>query len=195
MARYTGPKCKLCRREGAKLFLKGARCESDKCAFSRRQSAPGVHGSAFKRKTGDFGIQLREKQKVKRIYGVLEKQFRNYFEVASKKAGVTGEYLLGLLERRLDNVVYRANFASSRAQARKLVGAGKFNVNGKNSKTPSILLGKDDVITTSLGAVSEKDIPAWILVEKGGIKVLDMPSREDIKENINEKLIVEFYSR
>ncbi|PIS23379.1 30S ribosomal protein S4 [candidate division WWE3 bacterium CG08_land_8_20_14_0_20_40_13] len=196
MARYTGPKCRLCRREGTKLFLKGVRCESEKCGLTRRQSAPGVHGTAHRRKASDFGIQLREKQKVKRIYGVLERQFRKYFDAASKKSGVTGEFLLVTLERRLDNAVYRSNLAVSRAQARKYITEKKIMVNGKTVSIPSFSVKKGDKISSDYAKVqSEKELPVWITAKAKDFEILGLPVREDIKEDIQEQLIVEFYSR
>jgi len=198
MARYTGPKCRLCRREGAKLFLKGVRCESEKCGLTRRMSAPGVHGTAYKRKPSEFGVQLREKQKTKRIYGILEKQFRKYYEAASKKVGVTGEYLLETLERRLDNTVYRSGVAVSRAQARKLITEGRFLLNGKKVNIPSILVVAKDIVAPNgweFVANKDRESAVWIKVTANKVTVLDTPKREDIKEDINEQLIVEFYSR
>lgn len=198
MARYTGPKCRLCRREGKKLFLKGVRCESEKCGLTRRISAPGVHGTAYKRKPSEFGVQLREKQKTKRIYGVLERQFRKYYEAASKKVGVTGEYLLETLERRLDNAIYRSGVAVSRAQARKLITEGRFLLNGKKVNIPSIAVCAKDIITPNgweFNVNPDKDSAIWLKVSASKITVFGVPKREDIKEDINEQLIVEFYSR
>lgn len=208
MARYTGASCRLCRREGTKLFLKGARCSSDKCAVSKRSSAPGQHGQA-KKKQSEYGLQLREKQKAKRYYGVLEKQFRNYFELASKKQGITGENLLILLERRLDNVVYRMGLGSSRAEARQLVRHGHFTVNGKKVNIPSYIIKEGDVIALTdkskdlpkVKAVLEsnegKVVPAWLSLDANAhsVKVERLAQREDIEYEINETLIVELYSK
>ncbi len=208
MARYRNAVCRLCRREGAKLFLKGDRCYSDKCAFERKQYGPGEHGQTRK-KVSEYGVQLREKQKARRIYGVLEKQFKNYFEKAEKQKGVTGENLLKLLERRLDNVVYRLGFASSRAEARQLVSHGCFTVNGRKVNIPSYLVKKDEEIAVHercknspkfkelMEAAAHKTPPSWLQVdveEKRG-RVLDLPSREDIDVPVQEHLIVELYSR
>ncbi len=210
MARYTGPKCRLCRREGIKLFLKGERCYTDKCAFERRSYPPGQHGPLQARvKFSDYGIRLREKQKVKRIYGVSEKQMRRYYEIATKIPGQAGHNLLQLLERRLDNVVYRLGFAFSRAQAREYVNHGFFKVNGKNVDIPSYLVKQGDIIELkekyrnnplikeSLEAVIRRGIPSWLELDienfKGIIKSL--PTREDITMPIQESYIIEFYSR
>jgi len=159
MAKYTGSVCRLCRREGVKLYLKGDRCYSDKCAIARRPSAPGQHGQV-KKKASEYGIQLREKQKARRIYGVLEKQFARYFEMAERMKGITGENLLQILERRLDNVVYRLGFASSRAQARQLVRHGHITVNGKRVNIPSYITNVGDVI-----AVKEKALLKWSILK------------------------------
>ena len=208
MARYTGPACKLCRREGTKLFLKGERCTSGKCARDRRASAPGQHGAANK-KMREYGLQMREKQATRRYYGVLEKQFTNYFAEADRKEGMTGENLICLLERRLDNVVYRMGFASSRKEARQLVLHGHFTVNGKKVNIPSQLIKAGDVLAvkeTSRDSVKFKTLaeaaatanaPKWLEVNKenGSAKVVAMPAREDIDFEINEQLIVEFYSK
>ena len=208
MARYTGPVCRLCRREGTKLYLKGERCTSGKCAFDRRSQVPGQHGDARK-KVGEYGMHLREKQKVRRYYGLLEKQFRNYFEMADKKEGMTGENLLVILETRLDNVVYRMGMANSRAEARQLVLHNHFKVNGKKANIPSILVKAGDVITINenstgsakikelLENIASKHIPKWLDVntENGTTKVVTLPAREDIDFEINEQLIVEFYSK
>ncbi|WP_456371408.1 30S ribosomal protein S4 [Thermodesulfatator atlanticus] len=210
MAKYTGPRCRLCRREGMKLFLKGERCYTDKCAFERRSYPPGQHGQAQMRaKRSDYGIRLREKQKVKRIYGVSEKQFATYFERADRMRGQTGHNLLQLLERRLDNVVYRLGFASSRMQARQMVAHGLFKVNGRNVDIPSYLVKPGDVIELkekyrqnpfvqeNLEAAVRRGIPQWLELDadnfKGTVKAL--PTREDITMPIQEQLIVEFYSR
>jgi len=210
LAKYTGPRCRLCRREGMKLFLKGERCYTDKCAFERRSYPPGQHGQAQMRaKRSDYGIRLREKQKVKRIYGVSEKQFATYFERADRMRGQTGHNLLQLLERRLDNVVYRLGFASSRMQARQMVAHGLFKVNGRNVDIPSYLVKPGDVIELkekyrqnpfvqeNLEAAVRRGIPQWLELDadnfKGTVKAL--PTREDITMPIQEQLIVEFYSR
>lgn len=208
MARYTGAVCKLCRREGQKLFLKGERCYSDKCAFAHRGYAPGQHGQARK-KLSEYGLQLREKQKTRRYYGVLEAQFAHYFELAEKKAGMTGENLLKILESRLDNVVYRMGFASSRAEARQLVVHGHFTVNGKRVDIPSYLTKEGDVIAiceksrTSdkvkavLEANGARPTPLWVEVNREAFegKIVRMPAREDIDLEVQELLIVEYYSR
>jgi small subunit ribosomal protein S4 len=212
MARTIGPVCKLCRREGEKLFLKGARCMSPKCAIERRGYAPGQHGKTgqFKRgRSTDYLNQLREKQKARRIYGVLEKQFRRYFQIAQRSKGLTGAMLLTLLESRLDNVVYRMGFATSRAQARQLVQHGHFDVNGRRTDTPSYLAQAGDVIAVHAGsrtgtyfkempkAMEDYNAPKWLSVEPSqfGGKVLNLPMREEIDLSLNEQLIVEYYSR
>lgn len=208
MARYTGPRCRLCRREGMKLFLKGERCYTDKCAFERRSYAPGQHGQA-RVKVSDYGVRLREKQRVRRIYGVQESQFRAYFQEADRQKGVTGTNLLRLLERRLDNVVYRLGFAVSRAQARQLVRHGHFLVNGRRVDIPSFLVKVGDVIEVreksrdiqpikeAMEAVARKGIPDWLELDvenfKGKVKAL--PERHHITMPIKEQLIVEFYSK
>ncbi|MFZ3207918.1 MAG: 30S ribosomal protein S4 [Geobacteraceae bacterium] len=208
MARYTGPSCRLCRRESTELFLKGERCYTDKCAIKRRSYPPGQHGQA-RVKVSSYGVQLREKQKVRRIYSILEKQFRSYFEKADRMKGVTGENLLFLLERRLDNIVYRLGFASSRIEARLMVRHGHFTLNGRKANIPSIQAKVDDVvelreksrkiasINESLEGVVRRGIPQWLELEKdafkGRIKVL--PVREDITAPIQEQLIVELYSK
>jgi len=208
LARYTGPSCRLCRRENMELYLKGDRCYTDKCAIKRRNYPPGQHGQA-RVKISSYGIQLREKQKVRRIYGLLEKQFRSYFAEADRLKGVTGENLLSLLERRLDNVVYRLGFASSRTESRQLVRHGHFTLNGKKVNIPSIQLKSSDVlelrdkskkitsINDSLEAVVRRGIPQWLELDrdtfKGSLKGL--PVREDITTPIQEQLIVELYSK
>jgi len=208
LARYTGPSCRLCRRENTELFLKGDRCYTDKCAIKRRNYPPGQHGQG-RSKTSDYGVQLREKQKVKRMYGLLEKQFRGYFERADRMKGVTGTNLLTLLERRLDNVVYRLGFASSRAESRQLVSHGHFTLNGRKATIPSMQVKTGDrvelreksqkvaQINESLDAVVRRGIPQWLELErdafKGTVKVL--PVREDISTPIQEQLIVELYSK
>ena len=208
MARYKGPVCKLCRREGEKLYLKGARCYSEKCSFDRRPYAPGDNGQG-RRKVSEYGLQLREKQKVRRMYGIMEKQFRNYFEEAEMQGGVTGENFLRLLERRLDNVVYRMGFASSRSEARQFVLHGHIKVNGRKVNIPSYRVDESDVISvkdSSRKLQRFKDIfelnaeitpPSWLSVdlEKAEGTVVSMPEREDIDHPIEEHLIVEFYSR
>ena len=205
MARYTGPSCKLCRREGTKLYLKGERCLSDKCAFNRRTSAPGQHGAA-KKKLTEYGMQLREKQKAKRYYGVLEKQFKGYYEKADNQEGIAGENLLRLLERRFDNVVYRMGLASSHKEARQLVLHGHFTLNGKNANIPSILVKPGDVIAVKdtdsakikelVENMGDRIAPKWLDVDKNGsAKVVAMPQRDDIDFEFNEQLIIELYSK
>ena len=206
MSRYTEANCKLCRREGQKLFLKGERCYSSKCAIERRNYAPGQHGQARK-KQSEYGLQLREKQKAKRFYGMQETQFRNLFEKAAKKPGMTGENLLVLLETRLDNVVFRLGFASSRKEARQLVTHGHFTVNGKKADIPSMEVKAGEVIkvkeksqsSPKFKEVKEMSItvPSWMSVdvEKLEGKVITLPRREDIDTPIAEHLIVELYSK
>lgn len=208
MARYTGAKCRICRREGSKLFLKGDRCYTDKCAFDRRAYAPGDHGRARK-KPSDYALQLREKQKVRKMYGILEGQFRRYFKTADSKSGVTGTNLLMLLETRVDNVVYRLGFANSRTQARQFVRHGHFVLNGRRISVPSIQMRAGDVlevrepskkslvIQEAQEVVARRGLPAWLEVDaktmKGTVKAL--PAREDVTFPINEQLIVELYSK
>ncbi|MCI9475265.1 30S ribosomal protein S4 [Anaerovoracaceae bacterium 41-7] len=206
MARYTDANCRLCRREGQKLFLKGERCYSGKCAIEKRNYAPGQHGQSRK-KTSDYGLQLREKQKAKRFYGMQEKQFRNLFDKAARKQGKTGENLLILLETRLDNAVYRLGFASSRKEARQLVVHGHFTVNGKKATAPSMQLKAGDVIKVKEKSTSSPKfkeikemsitVPSWMAVdvEKLEGKVVAMPTREDIDTPVAEHLIVELYSK
>ena len=208
MARYTGPSCKLCRREGTKLFLKGDRCTSGKCALDRRSTAPGQHGAANK-KQREYGMQLREKQKTRRYYGILEKQFKNYFVEADRQEGMTGENLLKLIERRLDNVVYRMGMAESRKEARQLVLHAHFLLNGKKVNIPSISIKVGDVITvapTSKDSAKFKELaegldskisPKWLEVNKENLsaKVIALPEREDIDFPFTEQLIVELYSK
>lgn len=208
MARYRGSVCRLCRRENMKLFLKGDRCYSDKCAFDRRGYPPGQHGQR-RGKYSDYGIQLREKQKVRRIYGISEKQFRLMFEAADRQKGVTGTNLLANLERRLDNVVYRLGFVNSRTQGRHFVKHNHFLVNGKKVNIPSYLVKKDDVIqlrdksktvqviNDALGAVVRRGVPQWMSLDKDNLKgvISGMPAREDITIPIQEQLIVELYSK
>ena len=210
MARYTGPACRLCRREGTKLYLTGARCTSGHCSFDLREKsgAPGVHGVSRK-KVGEYGMQLREKQKAKRYYGVLERQFRNYYEMAVKKEGMTGENLLIILESRLDNVVYRMGFASSRKEARQLVCHGHFSLNGKRADVASMLVKPGDVIALRdssrdkpkfkalLESFDAKNAPKWLEVDTENVKakVIAAPTREDIDFPFVEQLIVELYSK
>ena len=208
MARYTGPACKLCRREGKKLYLKGERCTSGKCAIDRRSTAPGQHGAA-KKKMGEYGLQLREKQTTKRYYGVLERQFKNYYEEAARKEGMTGENLLILLERRLDNTVYRMGLAESHKEARQLVLHAHFTLNGKKVDIPSLLVKPGDVIAVKEAskdsakikalaeALESKTAPKWLDVDKTNLvaKVVSFPARDDIDFDFNEQLIVELYSK
>ena len=209
MARYTGAVCRLCRREGMKLFLKGAKCFTEKCPVEKRNFAPGQHGKDRKAKVVGYGLQLREKQKAKRIYFTLEKQFRNYFEKAAKAQGVTGEVLLQQLERRLDNVAYRMGLATSRRQARQLVRHGHLAVNGRKVNIPSFQVAVGDEVAVREGSkdlvviAGAKDFsshqapPAWLSVdrEKGSARVQALPKREDINLPVNEQLIVELYSK
>ena len=206
MAKYTNADCKLCRREGAKLFLKGERCTSKKCAMEKRPVAPGMHG-VTRKKASEYNIQLREKQKVKRAYGLLEKQFREYYEEAERMRGVTGESMLTLIEKRLDNVVYRMGIGSSRAQSRQIVNHGHITVNGKDVDIPSYEVKTGDVIAVK---ESKKDnalfkelrgakivMPRWVEFDTESFtgKIIDNPKREDIDLNINEQLIIELYSK
>ncbi len=206
MARYTGAVCRQCRREGTKLFLKGEKCYSEKCALARRSYAPGQHGQSRK-KFSEYGLQLREKQKVRRYYGVLESQFAKYFEMAEKKSGVTGENLLQIVESRLDNVVFRLGFAMSRPEARQLVRHGFFTVNGKKVNIPSYLVKVGDVIALKEGATSSSKIKAileanekkaivkWLELDGTTGKVVALAQKEDIDLAIEEHLIVELYSK
>ncbi|MFU0832304.1 MAG: 30S ribosomal protein S4 [Oscillospiraceae bacterium] len=208
MARYTDSVCKLCRREGQKLFLKGERCYTDKCAVTRRAYAPGQHGQGRK-KTSEYGLQLRAKQTAKRYYGVLESQFLKYYEMATKKEGKTGDELLILLERRLDNVVYRLGWASSRAEARQLVVHGHFTVNGRRVDIPSYLIKpgdvlsikensrKSDKIKSVIEANASRPVPKWLDVNRENLegKILALPTREEIDLAVDETLIVELYSK
>ena len=208
MARYTGPVCRLCRREGKKLYLKGERCVSGKCALDRRNTAPGQHGAATK-KLKEYGKQTREKQSARRYYGVLEKQFVNYYEEAARQQGMTGENLLKLLERRYDNVVYRMGMANSRKEARQLVLHGHFTINGKKANIPSILVRSGDVIAVAENfkksakckalaeALDTKTSPKWLEVDTANFvaKVVALPEREDIDFPFEEQLIVELYSK
>ena len=208
MARYTGPSCKLCRREGTKLFLKGDRCTSSKCALEHRSTAPGQHGAARK-KVSEYGVHFREKQKARRYYGVLETQFRNYYAEAERMEGITGQNLLSLLERRFDNVVYRMGMAESRKEARQLVLHGHFTLNGKKANIPSILVKVGDVIAVKEGSKDSAKIkslseaiegrikPKWLDVNAADLtaKVVAIPAREDIDFDFDEQLIVELYSK
>ena len=206
MARYTGSSCRLCRREGQKLFLKGERCYSTKCALEKRNYAPGQHGQSRK-KMSEYGLQLREKQKAKRFYGLLETQFRNLFDKAAKRKGMTGENLLIMLESRLDNVVFRMGFASSRKEARQLVNHGHFTVNGKKVDIPSFEVKAGDVVKVKEKSTSSPkfkeikemtiSVPSWITVDVDKLegKVVALPKREDIDTPIEEHLIVELYSK
>ena len=208
MARYTGPSCKLCRREGKKLFLKGDRCLSDKCALDRRATVPGQHG-AGRKSVKEYGQHLREKQTARRYYGVQEKQFKKYYVAADKKEGITGENLLSLLERRFDNVVYRMGLASSRKEARQLVRHAHFTLNGKKADIPSIILKTGDVVALKDKSRSSEKIkglmenmaninaPKWLElnVEAAIAKVIAIPARDDVDFDFNEQLIVEFYSK
>ncbi|MGI6574353.1 MAG: 30S ribosomal protein S4 [bacterium] len=208
MARYSGPVCRLCRREGIKLYLKGDKCYTDKCPVTRRNYAPGQHGQGRK-KFSEYGLQLREKQKARRFYGILEKQFSRYYQLASKQKGITGENLLVLLETRLDNVVYRLGFASSRAEARQLVRHGHFAVNGRKVNIPSFRVKVGDIVALRaknndsvkikeiLEAAEDKTSPAWLErdVQNVAGRVLRLPTREDIDVPVEEHLIVELYSK
>jgi small subunit ribosomal protein S4 len=208
LARYTEAKCRICRREGAKLFLKGDRCYTDKCAYERRPYAPGQHGR-IRKKMSDYAVMLREKQKTRRMYGILEEQFRDYFQRADMKKGVTGENLLSFLERRMDNVIYRLGFANSRSQARQLVRHGIFTLNGRRVNIPSLQVKVGDVIEVrernrqspiiqeAQQVIARRGCPAWLEVdgEKLKGKVNALPTREDVQFPINEQLIVELYSK
>ena len=209
MARYIGPVCRLCRREGMKLFLKGERCYTEKCAIEKRNFAPGQHGKTRKAKLAGYGLQLREKQKVKRIYGVLEDQFRGYFEEADRSKGITGVTLLQLLERRLDNVIYRLGLSTSRSQARQLVRHGHFLINGKKVDIPSYSLKQGDVVTIlgrsqknptiehAMSEVKGRGIPEWLSYDAASLsgRVVSVPTREQINLPVQEQLIVELYSK
>lgn len=212
MARYTGPVCRLCRREGEKLFLKGSRCMTPKCSFERRSYPPGQHGreNQFRRgRASDYLLQLREKQKARRIYGVMERQFSRYFTRAQRQAGLTGANLLSLLERRLDNVVYRLGMASSRAQARQLVQHGHIMLNGRKTNIPSALVSAGDTISIRPESMrrnyfkalrqdfDDRQVPRWLSASASDLSgsVLNLPAREDIDVSLNEQLIVEYYSR
>ena len=212
MSKYTGPVCKLCRREGEKLFLKGERCFSPKCAFERRSYPPGEHGREAqfrRRRVSDYHRQLREKQKTKRIYGVSERQFRRYYRSASQKRGLTGANLLQMLERRLDNVVYRLGFAESRSHARLLVTHGHFNVNGRRTDVPSMLVQENDNIEVREGSLKRtyfqglpdiaeaKTAPHWLDRDLKALigRVVQLPERRDVDATLNEQLIIVYYSR
>jgi len=209
MARYTGASCRICRREGAKLFLKGARCNTEKCAFTRRSYPSGEHGKGRRIKVSDYGLQLREKQKAKRIYGVLERQFRRYFHEADRLEGVTGELLLQFLERRLDNVILRAGFAASLPQARQIVRYGHVTVNERKVNIPSYLVAVEDTIQIktkakltkqikeNLEVTKDRVVPAWLNADKNNLKVevIKLPSRDELPFAIQEQLIVELYSK
>jgi len=209
MAKYTGAVCRLCRREGQKLFLKGDRCYTNKCAIDRRSYAPGMHGQNRGKKPSEFGLQLREKQKARRVYGVLERQFRGYFDKATRQKGMTGENLLRLLERRLDNVVYRLGFAASRAEARQMVTHGHITVNGKRVNIPSYLVNVGEVISIKESSrdiprikemaeiIKDRTVPAWLSLDVNTLSgtVIKLPAREEIQVPIEEQLIVEKYSR
>ncbi|MDD3249518.1 MAG: 30S ribosomal protein S4 [Smithella sp.] len=209
MARYTDSSCRLCRREGVKLFLKGDRCYSEKCSFERRGYAPGDHGQSHKRQQSDYGTQLREKQKLKRMYGLLEKQFHGYYEKADRQKGITGTNLLVLLERRLDNMVFRLGFANSRIEARQLISHGHFLVNGKAVNIPSYLLKAGDEVTIKEGSrkisrileametVARRGVPHWLGLDKDHFKatVTMLPVREDLTMPMQEQLVVELYSK
>jgi len=210
LARYTDPVCRLCRREGMKLFLKGERCQTDKCAIERRNFPPGQHGKDRRPRMLGYGLQLREKQKLRRVYGILEKQFRRYFEkAAAVRKGITGELLLQFLERRLDNVVYRVGLATSRAQGRQLVRHGHFQVNGRKVNIPSYLVKPGDLVEVRPGsrelsvllanrqATGHQTVPSWIDVDRESLraKVLSNPQRQEISLPIQEQLVVELYSK
>ena len=207
MAKYSGPVCRLCRREDMKLFLKGDRCYTDKCGYERRAYAPGQHGQARRRKLSNYGTQLREKQKVKRMYGLAERQFRGYYEHAARQPGVTGENLLRLLERRFDNVLVRLGFAASRRQARQLVGHGHWLVNGRRVDIPSYQVRPDDVISIKPGSKAGDTVrsateltaavPPWLQADHDSLtaKVLRLPERSEIATPVSEQLIVELYSK
>jgi small subunit ribosomal protein S4 len=206
MARSLGPKCKQCRREGMKLFLKGERCLTEKCAVERRSYPPGEHGRG-RIKQSEYLLQLREKQKARRYYGILEKQFRNYYEKAAKASGITGEALLRMLETRLDNVVYRLGFAASRAQARQIIRHGHFQVNGRRVNIPSYQVRPNDVVSLKPGSPVEQvvrdatdltaSVASWLQADHDNLtgKVLKLPERTDIDTPVQEQLIVELYSK
>ena len=209
MGRYTGAVCRLCRRQGEKLFLKGTKCQTEKCAVNKRAYPPGQHGEGRRQKLSNYGVQLKEKQKVKRIYGVLERQFRKYFKIASKTKGVTGKVLLQLLERRLDNVVFRMGMGISRSQARQIVRHNLIAVNSRRVNIPSYLVAKDDLveikakdkvkikIKDNLELAKDRTVPAWLEFNASEMKgkVLRLPEKTDIQQPISEQLIVELYSK
>jgi small subunit ribosomal protein S4 len=209
LARYREPVCRLCRREGMKLFLKGQRCFTDKCEIEKRNFAPGQHGKSRRPKVLGYGLQLREKQKVRRLYGILEDQFRNYFEKAARKKGVTGETLLAMLERRLDNTIYRLGFASSRAEARQLVRHGHVQVSGRTVNIPSFEVSpgheiaireksrNHQALPRSLDLMGGRSVPTWLELDREGLKgrVISLPKREDVNFPIQEQMIVELYSK
>jgi small subunit ribosomal protein S4 len=208
MARYYGSVCRICRRENQKLFLKGDRCYTEKCAFERRGYPPGQHGQG-RIKFSEYGLQLREKQKIKKMYGLLEKQFRAYFEKAERAKGITGNNLLSMLERRLDNVAYRSGFANSRAEARQLVRHGHFAINGRRVNIPSYLVAKGDMVEIregskgvariggALEAVKRREIPQWLELDSSALKarIRDLPARDDVTAPMQERLVVELYSK
>ena len=209
MARYTGPVCKLCRRERTKLFLKGERCLTPKCSVERRTYAPGLHGQRRASRQSEYGLQLREKQKARRIYGVLERQFRKHYTEAERRGGATGNNLLQLLESRLDNIVYRMGFADSRPQARQIVRHGHFTVNGRRTDIPSYIVKPGDVIAVREGSrkreyfqvvaqqLARRNVPPWITIDPGTFsgRVVSLPEADQLDSKINAQLIVEFYSR
>ena len=209
MARYTDSSCRLCRRENLKLFLKGDRCYSEKCSFERRGYAPGDHGQAHKKQRSDYGVQLREKQKLKRLYGLLEKQFRGYFEKADQQKGITGTNLLVFLERRMDNMIFRMGLANSRVEARQLISHGHFLINGKPVNIPSYLLKAGDEVSVKEGSrtitrvleametVARRGVPHWLELDKENFKasIKILPVREDLTMPVQEQLVVELYSK
>jgi len=209
LARYTDSSCRLCRRENLKLFLKGDRCYSEKCAFERRGYAPGDHGQAHKKQRSDYGVQLREKQKLKRLYGLLEKQFRGYFEKADQQKGITGTNLLLFLERRMDNMIFRMGLANSRVEARQLISHGHFLINGKPVNIPSYLLKAGDEVSVKEGSrkitrvleametVARRGVPHWLALDKENFKasLKLLPVREDLTMPVQEQLVVELYSK
>ena len=209
MARYTDSSCRLCRREGLKLFSKGDRCYSEKCSFERRDYFPGDHGQMHKKQRSDYGVQLREKQKLKRLYGLLEKQFRGYFEKADQQKGITGTNLLIFLERRLDNMIFRMGLANSRVEARQLISHGHFLINGKAVNIPSYLLKAGDVVSVKEGSrkitrvleametVARRGVPNWLEVDKDNFKasIKMLPTRDDLTMPVQEQLVVELYSK
>ena len=208
MARYTGSVCRICRRENQKLFMKGDRCYTEKCSFERRGYPPGQHGQG-RIKFSEYGLQLREKQKIKRMYGLLESQFSNLFDEADRRKGITGSNLLSMLERRLDNVAYRGGFANSRAEARQLVKHGHFTVNGRRVSIPSYTVKKGDMvqirdksrqvarIAGALESVKRREVPQWLELDSAGFqaKIRDLPSRDDVTAPMEERLVVELYSK